>query len=85
MLQAACHAPSPTGLDFHNSNYSDNCKVNMVLTHGGRDEMDNISQTTFSDVFSSMKILLMFDPNGPINNIRPGAKPLSEPMAPTII
>ena len=57
----------------------------MVLTHGGRDEMDNISQTTFSDVFSSMKILLMFDPNGPINNIRSGAKPLSEPMAPTII
>ena len=26
------------------------------LTHWGRDEMDNISQTTFSNVFSSMKM-----------------------------
>ena len=27
-----------------------------VLTHWGRDEIDNISQTTFSNVFSSMKM-----------------------------
>ena len=46
------------------------------LTHWGRDEMNNISQTTFSNVFSSMKmfefrfkISLMFVPKGPINNI----------------
>ena len=54
--------------------------------------MDNISQTTFSNVFFSMK---MFEfrlkvPKGPINNIpamvlimawrRSGDKPLSEPM-----
>ena len=57
--------------------------------------MDNISQTTFSNAFSSMKmfefkISLKFVPKGPINNIpallqkmawrRPGDKPLSEPM-----
>ena len=28
----------------------------MALTHWGRDEMNNISQTTFSNVFSSMKM-----------------------------
>ena len=27
-----------------------------ILTHWGRDEMNNISQTTFSNVFSSMKM-----------------------------
>ena len=32
------------------------CWIHMVLTHWGRDEMDNISQTTFSNVFSSMKM-----------------------------
>ena len=56
--------------------------------------MNNISQTAFSNVFSSMKILikilLKFVPKGPINNIpalvqimawrRPGDKPLSAPM-----
>ena len=56
-------------------------------------QMDAISQTTFSNAFSWMKmfkISLKFVPNGPINNIpamvqimacrRPGDKPLSEPM-----
>ena len=28
----------------------------VILTHWGRDEMNNISQTTFSNVFSSMKM-----------------------------
>ena len=53
--------------------------------------MNNISQTTFSNVFSSMKMFeFRFVPKGPINNIpaliqimawrRPGDKPLSEPM-----
>ena len=33
------------------------CTDKMVtLTYWGRDEMDNISQTTFSNVFSSMKM-----------------------------
>ena len=47
------------------------------LTHWGRDEMNNISQTTFSNVYSSMKMFefrskfhwLKFVPKGPINNI----------------
>ena len=53
--------------------------------------MDAISQTPFSNIFSSIiKISLKFVPKGPINNIpalvqimawrRPGDKPLSEPM-----
>ena len=59
-----------------------------------RDKMDVISQTTFSNAFSSMKIVIKFSlkfvPKGPIYNIpalvqimawrHPGAKPLSEPM-----
>ena len=55
------------------------------LTHWGRDEMDDILQTTFSSAFS-----WTFVPMGPIDNIpalvqimvwrRQGAKPLSEPM-----
>ena len=47
-----------------------------VLTHWGRDEMGAISQTTFSNAFSWMKMLrisikisLKFVPKGPINNI----------------
>ena len=64
-----------------------------VLTHWVWDEWDNILQTTFSSVFSSMKMFefrLKFVPKGPINNIpafikimawcRPGDKSLSEPM-----
>ena len=64
-----------------------------VLTHWVWDERDNILQTTFSSVFSSMKMFefrLKFVPKGPINNIpalikimawcRPGDKSLSEPM-----
>ena len=31
--------------------------IRQYLTHWGRDEMDNISQTTFSNVFSSIKML----------------------------
>ena len=31
-------------------------KRGLSLTHWGRDEMNNISQTTFSNVFSSMKM-----------------------------
>ena len=62
------------------------------LSHWGRDQMDAISQTTFSSAFSWMKMYefrLKFVPKGPINNLpalvqimawcRPGAKPLSEP------
>ena len=48
----------------------------LELTHWGREEMNNISQTTFSYVFSSMKMFefrlklkLKFVPKGPINNI----------------
>ena len=65
-----------------------------MLTHSGRDEMDNNSQTTFSNVFSSMRmfvqISLKLAPKGLTNNIqalvqimdwrRPGDKPLSETM-----
>ena len=67
-----------------------------VLTQWDRDEMNNISQTTFKRIFFnenvwiSIKISLKFVPKGPINNIpalvqimawrRPGDKPLSEPM-----
>ena len=64
------------------------------LTHWGRDNMAAISQTTFSNAFSWMKILieisLKFVPRVPINNIpalvqimawrRLGDKPLSEQM-----
>ena len=66
------------------------------LKYLDRDKMAAISQTTFSNAFSSMKIFefrlqfLKFVPNGPINNSlalvqimawrRPGDKPLSEPM-----
>ena len=46
------------------------------LIHWGRDEMDNISQTTFSNIFIfngnvwiSIKISLKFVPKGPIYNI----------------
>ena len=68
----------------------------VSLTHWDRDEMDNISHTTFSNAFFnenvwiSIKISLKFVPNRPINNIpalvqimawrRSGDKPLSEPM-----
>ena len=48
----------------------------QCLTHWGRDKMNNILQTTFSNVFSSMKMFefrLKFHwslfPGGPINNI----------------
>ena len=64
-----------------------------TLTHWGRDEMNNISQTTFSNVFSSMKMFefrLKFHWKSPINNIpalvqimawcRSGDEPFSEPM-----
>ena len=68
--------------------------LNVILTHRGRDKMDAISQTTFSNVFSWMKMhgfrLLKFVPKVRINNVpalvqimswrRPGDKPLSEPM-----
>ena len=66
------------------------------LTHWSRDEMGNISQTTFSsyffseNVWVSIEISRKFVPNGQINNIpslfqimalrRPRNKPLSEPM-----
>ena len=33
-----------------------NCSTSEWLTHWGRDEMNNISQTPFSNVFSSMKM-----------------------------
>ena len=43
------------------------------VTHWDRDEMDNISQITFSNLFFLMKISiripLKFVPKGPINNI----------------
>ena len=49
--------------------------INM-LTHWGWDEINNISKTTFSNVFFfnenvwiSIKISLKFVPKGPINNI----------------
>ena len=66
-----------------------------ILTHWGRDEIDSISQTTFSNVWNenvwiTFKISLKFVRKGPINNIaalvqimawrRPVDKPLSEPM-----
>ena len=61
----------------------------VFLAHWGWDEMDNISQTTFSDVFSSMT-MFEFVPKGSIDNSpalvpimalrRIGDKPLSEPM-----
>ena len=67
--------------------------VRPPLTHWGRDKVDAISQTTFSNAFSWMKIFeyrLKFVPKGPINNISalvqimawrlPGDKPLSESM-----
>ena len=45
-------------------------KVKQDLTHWGRDEMNNISQTTFSNIFwISIKISLKFVPYGQINNI----------------
>ena len=64
------------------------------LTHWGRDEMNNISQTTFSNVNENVwiatKISLKFVPKCSINNIpalvqlmawhRPGDRPLSEPV-----
>ena len=66
------------------------------LSHWGQDKMDAISQTTFSSVFSWIKIFefwlrtLKFVPNVRINNIpalvqimawgRTGDKPLSEPV-----
>ena len=31
-------------------------KTSLQITHWGRDEMDNISQTTFPNVFSSLKM-----------------------------
>ena len=62
---------------------------NIGLTHWGRDEIDDILQTTFS-IWISIKISPKFVPKGPINNIRalvqimawrrPGDKPLSEPI-----
>ena len=70
-----------------------NTAILCSLTHWGRDEMDDILQTTFSNVFSSMKMFLIkislkFVPKGPINNIPaliqimawhwPGIKPLPE-------
>ena len=72
-----------------------------VSTHWGRDKMDAIKQTTFSNAFSwmniwtSVKISLKFAPKGPINNVpglaeimawrRPGDKPLSEPMVASLL
>ena len=65
------------------------------LTHWGRDKMNAISQKTFSNAFSWMKMFefwldLKFVPKGPINNTpalvqkmawrHSGDKPLSEPM-----
>ena len=68
----------------------------LLQTHWGQDEMGNILQTTFSNVFSSMKMCEFrlkfhwFVPKGQIDNIPalvqmmvwrcPGDKPLSEPM-----
>ena len=66
-----------------------------VLTHWGRDKMDAISQTIFSNAFSWMKMLQLllkfhWRPKGLINDIpalvqimawrHAGDKPLSEPM-----
>ena len=61
----------------------------IFLTYWGWDETDNISQTTFSDVFSSMT-MFEFVPKGSIDNSPALApimawrricdKPLSEPM-----
>ena len=66
--------------------------VRCALTHWGRDKMDGIFQTTFSNVFFmnenasiSINISLKFVPKGSINNIPinniplVGTKPLSEP------
>ena len=71
-----------------------NVILDQNLTQWGQDEIDNISQTTFSDVFSSMKMFefrLTFHLSlfvqvqltilVPIMSwCRPGDKPLSEPM-----
>ena len=52
------------------------CELQGHLTHWGRDEVDNISKTTLSNVFPSMnkfefriKISLTLVPKGPICNI----------------
>ena len=73
----------------------DNVYLEEILTHWGRDEMNNISQTTFSNVFSSMKMFqfrLKFHwrlfPRVQLTIAlvqimawrRSGDKPLSEPM-----
>ena len=71
-------------------------KCHFVLTHWDRDDMDAITQTTFSSAFFWKKmfelwlISLKFAPKGSINNMsalvqimvwcHPGDKPLSEPM-----
>ena len=68
--------------------------VSNISLHWGRDKMATIFQTTFSNTFSWMKILiqisLKYVPMGPIDNNpasvqimawrQKGAKPLSEPM-----
>ena len=67
---------------------------NVSLTHWGRDKIDAVSQTTFSNAFSLIEMcefrlrLLKFLPKGPINNIaalvqimawrRPGDNPSYE-------
>ena len=71
----------------------DRASVPNDLTHWGQDKMAAFSQTTFSNVFSSVKCLNFdynFVPKSPINNILalvqimawrgPRDKPFSEPM-----
>ena len=73
------------------------CQQDSV-THWGRDEIDSVLQTTFSNTFSWMKMYefrLEFHWRDPINNIqalvqimawrRLGDKPLFEPMMLTLL
>ena len=77
-------------MSHRESIYCDVIIVINPLTHWGRDEMNNISQTTFSMKMLEFRISLKFVPKGPINNILAlvqimawcpsGMVPLSEPM-----
>ena len=44
------------GYQNNNPNNVHSIIVAIILTHWGRDEMNNISQTTFSNAFSSMEM-----------------------------
>ena len=62
-------------------------KVDLILTHWGRDEIDAISQTRFSNAFSWMKMFQLWLKfhwslflRVQLTIFRPGDKPLSAPM-----